>query len=56
MNNLNPSRKLAAPPRAHFFLALFLLAGLLAGTMNAVAGGGSSWLWNGQAWKLAPVA
>lgn len=22
----------------------------------AVAGGGSSWLWNGRAWKLAPVA
>jgi hypothetical protein len=22
----------------------------------AVAGGGSSWLWNGRAWKLAPIA
>jgi formylglycine-generating enzyme len=29
MNNLNPSRKLAVPPRAHFFLALFLLVGLM---------------------------
>ena len=35
MNNLNPSRKLAAPPRAHFFLAQFLLVGLmLAGTVQ----------------------
>jgi formylglycine-generating enzyme len=38
MNNLNPSRKLAAPPRAHFFLALFLLVGLmLAGVHPALA-------------------
>ena len=36
MNNLNPSRKLAAPPRAHFFLALFLLVGLMLAGVHPV--------------------
>ena len=43
MINLNPSRKLAARPRAGGFLVLFLLAGLLALCMapRVRAGGGS---------------
>src|SRR5277367_2113248 len=43
MNNLNPSRNLAARPRGGGFLALFLLAGLLAlGMAPPVRAGGGS--------------
>ena len=38
MNNLNRSRKLAARPRAGCFLAVFLLAGLLAIRATQAAG------------------
>ncbi len=38
MNNLNPSRKLAARPHASHFIALFLLAGLLAVRETQAAG------------------
>jgi hypothetical protein len=38
MNNLNPSRKLAARSRSKWFLTLFLLAGLLAMQVTQAAG------------------
>src|SRR5277367_3312175 len=38
MNNLNPSRNLAAHPRARYFITLILLAGLLVVRVTPAAG------------------